>query len=63
MSTQYWLLYDVSGFDVDGPYGDIHRARDLAVQDASDNDCRVQIHKAATIDDCIWDSPSLVEEW
>jgi hypothetical protein len=63
MSTQYWLLYETSEFDPDGPYGDIHRVRDLAVQDASDNGCRVQIHKGAMIDDCIWDSPSLVEEW
>lgn len=63
MSTQYWLLYDVSGFDVDGPYRDIHRARDLAVADASDKDCRVQIHKGESFEFCEWNGDTMVEEW
>lgn len=62
MSNQYWILYDVSGFDVDGPYGDIHRARNIAVGDASDMDCRVQIHKG-DINFCEWDGETMVEEW
>jgi|688.fasta_scaffold157522_4 hypothetical protein len=62
MSSQYWLLYDITGYDLDGPYGDIHKCRDLAVADASDMDCRVQIHKGSA-DALEWDGSTLVEEW
>ena len=62
MSNQYWLLYDVTGFDLDGPYGDIHRCRDIAVGDASDMGCRVQIHRGVP-DALEWNGSTLVEEW
>mgnify|MGYP003336527410 CR=1 FL=1 len=62
MSNQYWLLYDVTDWSPSGPYSDIHKVRDLAVSDASDNGCRVQIHKG-NLDFCEWDGSTLVEEW
>ena len=63
MSSQYWLLYDITGYDLDGSYGDLHRCRDLAVTDASDKDCRVQIHRGSSPDTLEWNGETLVEEW
>ena len=62
MSTQYWLLYESADIKPDGPFGDIHRVRDLAVGDASDLACRVQIHKG-DINFCEWNGETMVEEW
>ena len=62
MSSQYWLLYEFEDFELDGPYGDIHACRDLAVSDASDNGCRVQIHKGDP-NTLIWNGSTMVEEW
>jgi hypothetical protein len=63
MTAPYWLLYEDTSIDEAGPYSDIHFCRNHAVADASDLGIRVQIHKGLMIDDCIWDSPSMVEEW
>ena len=62
MSNQYWILYEMGAFDADGPYGDIHACRNLAVEDASAQDCRVQIHRG-DINFCEWNGETLVEEW
>ena len=62
MSTQYWLLYEFNDIGVDGPFADIHKVRDLAVTDAADNGCRVQIHKGDP-DFCEWNGDTMVEEW
>jgi len=61
MTASYWLLYEDSGSA--GPYSDIHFCRNHAVADASDLGIRVQIHKGSISDECVWDSPSMVEEW
>ena len=64
MSTRYWIVYECGMFDPEGPFSDIHMARELAVSDASDNGCRVQIHRGPTLEDCYWDSHStLIEDW
>jgi hypothetical protein len=62
MSNQYWLLYEFNDLEADGPFSDIHRVRDLAVSDASDNGCKVQIHKG-DLTFCEWNGNTLVEEW
>jgi hypothetical protein len=64
--NNYYILYENDNFTA-GPYRDLHRCRNHAVGDASDQNVRVQIHKKTRNDEetaeLFWGGSTLVEEW
>lgn len=62
----YYILYEDDYFTA-GPYSDIHRCRNHAVNDAADQNVRVQIHKKTRDEEetaeLSWGGNTLVEEW
>jgi len=62
----YYILYEDDDYTA-GPYRNIHLCRDHAVNDATDQNVRVQIHKTIKNDEetreLYWGGNTLVEEW